>query len=161
MSEVIYSYFTVLVPNHIVQTEYQKKIMSSVDRSEKDHLYQRLAVVRGENKDHKFGNGKICMRIVRPAKETVGTHTYQVSFSFCSFMDQFNKKRARGLADSKFLKGQFIIISTDHKLNAKQVAMSALNNFLYEVSSINMPVWLEATNLENIIPDIKRRYNKK
>lgn len=159
MSEVIYSYFTVLVPKSIVESNYQKKIMSSVDQTEKDRFYHRLSVVSRGVSD-RFSRGKICMRIVRPSKDTVGPFTYNVSFSFCSFMDQFSKKRARGLADSKFLKGQFLIISTDHKLNAKEVAMSALNNFLYEVSSINMPVWLEATNLENIIPDIKRRYNK-
>ena len=69
-------------------------------------------------------DGRVCLRIVRPPKNSQGPFTYRVSFSFCSPADNFDRKLARRIADRPH---RFIEITHDKPLKIKEVSETAMS----------------------------------
>ena len=111
--------------------------------------------------------GRVCVQIKRPPKNSPGKQTYEVSYSFCSPEDNFNRKIARKIASGR---GR-VEIQSDKPLKVNEVSKTAID-LLFDASKVNsrgfrqfesytLPKWLTETQRDRISLEYRpRRYKK-
>jgi len=116
MSDTIYSYYTVgLNYDEAEELGYR-------------HSHSRIG--KKMEMPPTVTKGRVCLKIVRPPKDAQGPYNYQVSFSFCSPADNFNRSLARKIANKP---DRFIEIKSGTPLKVTEVADRAVS-LLHEPS---------------------------
>lgn len=166
MSDTIYSYYNVVVPISVATDCLLTEARKADSLEEMRAKLSRISYIRNltskldaPNRGERERTGRVCVRIERPAKDfTGGMFTYKISYSFCSFMDGFWRKRARDIATNRSLSSKeftSLTVESPTRLTVREISDLAIRKAHSEPDAVKAPDWFVDTDMNAI--NIARR----
>lgn len=148
MSDTIYSYYNVSVP---------------------EELAYHLKLAKRPAWGKKFSgnlNGVIGLQINRPPRNTKGRQVYNISYSFCSPLDNFSKKETHRYCNVRSKNDHSVVIYSDTPLKAGEISQKAIDLIIGKQmvdsnnGSIRIPDWVSMNSQQAITPRYRIKQRK-